>query len=280
MIQHRRLNLALGMLLGLFAFAAGLVGQAYAHPTARFLATRTTIRVHGGVALGHHVRVCSWRPGDARVRGLVRYSKRLETVPQWAGAARLRSRAVCSLNGGTYRTAPGVDQYRPSGTLYAMGRRVRGLMDAPAVGFLSNGRVVFGARAAYRAGSREIMNGLSFLVSGGKPLLRHADAAWTTAAQFSCGAAGTDGPYGCSRSVLAQFKTGRVGLVEIGHASMPLAARILVHLGAREAITFDSGGAALMWTLTTRRRLFGVTAGTPWHRRIPSAIVINARKIP
>jgi hypothetical protein len=286
-IQHRYLNLVLGMIIGLAAFMAGLVGQAYAHPTAKFLRTKTTLRVTNRIVLQHHLRICSWRPGDHRVRGLVKYSKHLATVPGWAGAGRHTSRAACSINGGTYRTAH-PNYLRPSGTVYAMGRKVRGVMDAPAVGFLSNGRVIFGAHAAYHAGSREIVNALSYLVSGGKPLLHHSGAAWTTPAQFSCGPPGSDGTYGCSRSVLAQFKNGRVGLVEIGHASMPLAARILVRLHAREAVTFDSGGAALMWSIVgshnTGRRtqaghLFGVTAGTPWHRRVADAIVINARKL-
>lgn len=274
----------LGCALGVFAIALGIIAAAaFAHPTSLFIAHRTSIRVHGEVVLGHHVRVCSWRPGDPRVRGRVRYSPRLMTVPGWAGAGQRSSRAVCAINGGTYR----LSDYLPSGTVYAGGRRVRGVTDAPAVGFLSGGRVVWGAQTARRAGSGNIINGLAYLVSGGKPLLSHSDAPWTTSAQFSCGAPGTDGYYGCSRSVLAQFANGRVGLVEIGHASMPLAARILVRMGAREAITFDSGGAALLWTLEGRRnttghqvgRLFGVTAGTPWHRRIPDAIVINARRV-
>jgi hypothetical protein len=282
-IQHRYLNLVLGMIIGLAAFMAGLVGQAYAHPTAKFLRTKTTLRVTNRIVLGHHVRECSWRPGDRRVRGLVRYSKRLQTVPQWAGAAKRRSRASCAVNGGVYG-----HHYMPSGTVYAQGRRIRGVTNAPAVGFLSNGRVVWGAQAARHAGSGNIMNGSAFLVSGGHPLLRHAGAAWTTLSQFACGAPGTDGVYGCSRSVLAQFKGGRVGLVEVGHASMPLAARILVRMHAVEAITFDSGGAALMWTLAgshntgSRRQvghLFGATVGSAWKRHIPDCLVINARKL-
>jgi hypothetical protein len=202
-------------------------------------------------------------------------------------AGQQRSRAVCSLNGGTYRTAT-PNRYRPSGTLFAGGRRVRRVMDAPAVGFLSRGRVVFGAAAARKAGSGNVMNGLAFIVSGGHPLLHHADAAWTTPKQFICGAPGTDGTYGCSRSSLVQFKNGRVGLVEIGHASMPLAARILVAMGAKEAVTFDSGGAALLWTLagshntgsrTQVGHLMGATVGSAWKRRIPDAIVVNARPL-
>jgi len=272
-----------------FLLAAGVLiaipATAQAHPTAHFLSARTTLRTHVGVVLDHHVRVCSWRPGDSRVRGLVRYSKRVRTVPAWAEAGRRTSRAVCAINGGTYQTSPAT--YRPSGTVYAQGRKIRGFTDAPAVGFVG-GRVYFGARAAYRHGARSIMNGLAYLVNHGRPLLRHSQAPWTTAKQFACGAPGTDGVYGCSRSALAVMSSGRVALVEIGHASMPLAARILVRMGARSAITFDSGGAALMWTLRgtpntqvhgDAGHVFGATAGTSWHRHIPDAIVVNARPL-
>lgn len=269
----------------IIAAAATLAAAApaSARPTARYL-SRTTIRVHAEVVLGHHVRVCSWRPGDRRVRGLVRYSRATRTVPGWAEAGRRASRAVCAINGGTYALA----SYRPSGTVVAGGRRITPISDAPAVGLLASGRVVWGARRARRLGAANIMNGLAYVVSGGHAIRSHAEAPWTTSAQFSCGAPGTDGWYGCSRSVLAAFANGRVGLVEIGHASMPLAGRILVRMGAVEAITFDSGGAALMWTLEGRRNtgsrsqaghLFGVTAGTSWHRRIPDAIIINARRL-
>ena len=274
------------VLLAVGAFVLAAVPNASAHPTATFLSARTTIRVHGELVYGHHVRLCSWRPGDARVRGLVRYSKRLKTVPGWAMAGLRPSRAVCVLNGGTYRTAS-PNQYRPSGTVYAQGRRIRGFTDAPAVGFVG-GHAYFGARAAYRRGARSIMNGLAYLVDHGRPLLRHSQAPWTTAKQFGCGAPGTDGIYGCSRSVVARMANGRVAMIEIGHATMPLAARILVRMGAREAITFDSGGAALMWTLlgshntgsrTQVGHLMGATVGSAWKRRIPDAVVVNARPL-
>lgn len=259
--------------------------NASAHPTARYLHAKTTLRVRNALVFGHHARVCSWRPGDTRTRALVRYSKRLHTVPGWAMAGKHRSRAVCAINGGTYRTIT-PDQYRPSGTVYASGRRIRGVTDAPAVGFIGS-RVYFGARNAYRHGSRNIMNGLAFLVDHGALLRSHSQAPWTTPAQFRCGAPGTDGVYGCSRSIFAQLRNGRVALIEIGHASMPLAARIAKALGARTAVTFDSGGAALMWTLTgshntgSRRQvghLIGATVGSAWKRRIPDAIIVNARK--
>jgi hypothetical protein len=287
MRQTAFLRYCIGGLIGIAAFAGGFVGQAYAHPTARYLHRSTSIRVTHRTVLGHPVRVCSWRPGDRRVRGLVRYSRtHLLTVPGWAGAGRKRSRAACALNGGTYRTAS-PNRYRPSGTVFAQGRRIRRVMDAPAVGFLPGGRVIFGAQAARQHGSGNIMNGLAMLVEHGRPLLRHSDAVWTTPAQFACGAPGTDGVYGCSRSAVVQFKNGRVGLVEVLHASMPAAAIILKQMGARAAITFDSGGAAGMWTLIGRHNLsrtqvgryVGATMGTNWHRHIPDAIVMNARKL-
>lgn len=286
MRQTALLRYCIGGLIGVAAFAGGMVGQAYAHPTAAFLAKRTTLRTHNEIVLGHHVRVCSWRPGDARIRGLVRYSKaHLHTVPGWALAGHKRSRAACAINAGTYQTRPAT--YRPSGTVYAMGRRIRGLTDAPAAGF-RNGHVYFGARNAYRHGARNITNGLAMLVDHGHPLTSHSQAVWTTPSQFSCGAPGTDGIFGCSRSSIVQFRNGRVGLVEIGHASMLLAARILVRMGARGALTLDSGGAALLWTIsgshntgsrTQAGHLFGATVGSTWKRHLPYAVVVNARKL-
>ena len=270
---------------------AALPSSASARPTAHYLHTRTTIRVTTAIVFTHHVRICSWRPGDVRARPIVRYSRHLYTVPGWAGAGRRLSRAVCAVNGGTYRTArsPLASYLRPSGTVFAGGRRIRGVTDAPAVGFYGAGRLAFGARAARRHNSGNIMNALAYLVRKGVPLRRHAEAPWTTPAQFSCGAPGTDGVYGCSRTIVARWAGGRVGLVEIGHASMPLAARICRKLNIVDAATFDSGGAALMWTLAGTRNtasrsqaghLFGATVGSVWHRRIPDAIVVNARKLP
>lgn len=280
-----RVVTALPPLVGVLMLAAPAVAQA--HPTNGWLSAQTTIRVHGELVLGHHVRVCSWKPGDNRVRGLVRYSKHLKTVPGWAQAGLRPSRAVCALNGGTYRTAPGVNQYRPSGTVYAQGRRIRGLTDAPAVGFVG-GHVFFGARLARKHGAKSIMNALAYLVRDGKAQLNHRLMPWTTLKQFSCGAPGTDGTYGCSRSVVAQMRNGRVAMIEIGHASMPLAAKILVRMGVKTAVTFDSGGAALMWTLqgshntgsrTQVGHLIGATVGSAWKRRIPDAVIVNARPL-
>jgi len=274
------------VLLAVGAFVLAAAPNASAHPTATFLSVRTTIRVSHRTILGHPVRSCTWRPGDARVRGLVRYSRlHLLTVPGWAGAGKRRSRASCAANSGTYRTAT-PNQYRPSGTVYAQGRRIRGLMDAPAVGFVG-GHVFFGARNAYRHGARSIMNGLAFLVDHGHALTSHRLAPWTTRSQFTCGPPGTDGPIGCSRTCVAAFANGRVGLVEVMHASIPEAALILRRMGVREAITLDSGGAAGLWTVTGRDdlpgpqvgRFFGAAMNTPWHRHLPMAIVINARPL-
>ena len=282
MKQTAILRFFLGGLIAWSAITVGFVAQAYGHPTARFLQRSTTIRVHGELVLGHHVRVCSWRPGDTRVRGIVRYSRRLKTVPGWAMAGLRPSRAVCAINGGTYQTSPAT--YRPSGTVYAQGRRITRISDAPAVGFVG-GRVYFGARNARRHGAASIMNALAYLVVDHKAQPR-SSAPWTTNKQWTCGAPGTDGVYGCSRSVVAQMVNGRVAVIEIGHASMPLAARILVRMGVREAATFDSGGAALMWTLlgshntgsrTQVGHLAGATVGSTWKRRIPDAIIVNAR---
>lgn len=274
----KRQILACGLLCLIFPPAA------LAHPTAHFLRTRTSLRVHAEYQLGHKVWVCSWRPGDRRIRGLVTYSKRApRTVEAWAGAGRRRSRTACAMNGGTYQWR----NYYPSGALFAEGRRIHPASNAPAAGFTLGGRVWFGARNARRHGSVNIVNGMAFLVQRGRPLLSHSRAPWTTPAQYSCGARGTDSWYGCFRSVVVSFRSGRVGLVEIALASMPLSARILKRMGVRDALAVDSGGAARLWTLAGRhntgRRYVGHTFGTippgyPWHRMIPDAILINARR--
>lgn len=285
MHRTRTLNFILGSLIGIAAFAGGMVGQAYAHPTSTFITRHTTIRVATTYVLGHKIRICSWRPGDVRVRGLVHYSHHLQTVPQWAGAARKASRTVCAINSGTYRTAS-PNMFRPSGTVYARGTRITAVSDAPAVGFV-DGRVYFGAANARLHGAQNIMDAEAMLVDHGHPLRLHSFAPWTTMAQFSCGARGTDGPLGCDRSIVAQFRGGKVALIEIGHASMPLAARILIRMHVVAAATLDSGGAAMLWTLqgrhnTGRRNqaghVFGTATGTRWFRHIPMAITINARK--
>lgn len=287
MRQTALLRFFLGALLGWAVFTGAFVAKAFGHPTATFLSARTTIRVSHRTVLGHPVRSCTWRPGDARVRGLVRYSKIHQlTVPGWSGAGRKLSRASCAENGSTYQTAPGHNQWRPSGTVFAGGRRIRGVMDAPAVGFIG-GHVFFGARNARRRGSGNIVAQLAYLVRHGRAQTSRATAPWTTLKQWSCGPVGSDGPVGCSRSCVVKFRNGRVGLVEIMHASMPLAARILARMGVVTATTGDSGGAAGLWTVTGLRnvprpqvgRYFGAAMGTAWHRRIVDAIVVNARKL-
>ena len=117
------------------------------------------------------------------------------------------------------------------------------------------------------------MNGLAYLVRDGHPLRYHSQAPWTTRAQFSCGARGTDGWYGCYRSALVRFKGGRVGFAEVELASMPVAAKVLRRLGVVDALTLDSGGGAMLWT--RRFGNFGTTAGTRWSRLIPMAVTVR-----
>lgn len=252
-----------------------------AHPTAHFVRTRTSIRTTALNVLGHHVRMTTWRPGDRRARLLVAYSRHRHTVTTWAGAHRRRSRAVAAINGGTWRWATN----RPIGTVWAQGRRITRTTRRPAVGFLPRGRVVLGARAARRRGSVNIVAGEAVLVRHSRALRRHP---WATPGQESCGPPGTDGA-GCFRSNVVLFRNGRAGLVEIGYATMAQAAAVLVRLHARWAVTYDSGGSALLWTLSGRGgcadrrasgRCYGIThaAGLHWERQVPDAIILEARR--
>jgi hypothetical protein len=227
------------------------------------------VAVRTQTVLGHHVRVCAWNPASAHVRGLVRYSKTLHTITGWASGQR---RVRCAMNGGTYGR-----HYVPSGNVWALGRQIRtSAPNAPAVGF-RRGRMYFGYENARLHGAVNIMNGLAYLVRDGKAIRTHAEAPWTTPAQFGCGPRGSDGWYGCFRSCAVQFKNGRVALVEVSLASMPVAARILKSMGAVTAITFDSGGAAGIDT-PHHGGLFGSTSGTIWHRLLPDDMIVQVTR--
>jgi hypothetical protein len=117
---------------------------------------------------------------------------------------------------------------------------------------------------------------------------------FASSVQATCGPAGTDGRAGCFRSVVAQFKNGRVGLVEIAHASMRTAARILVRMHVKFAWTGDAGGSSLLaWRhgrgrgcasadrVRSRWSCMGVThsAGLNWERPVPDVIVLVRRPL-
>lgn len=253
--------------------------------TAKFLRHHpTSVHFRSYRISGHRVEVASWRPGNHYVRALVGYSRHRKTVTGWAQARRSSSRAVAAMNGGTWLWR----NNRPIGTVWSRGRRITRVSGRPAVGFLSRGRVVFGARSARRRGSGNILAGEAVLIRHGRVLTRYP---WATAAQETCGARGTDGGTGCFRSNVVRFKGGRVGFVEIAFATMRQAAAILHSMHVTAAVTYDSGGSAILWRRTARggcadRRArggcFGITSaiGLRWERQVPDALILSVRRRP
>lgn len=244
----------------------------------------TSVHVREYRIAGHHVKVVSWRPGNRYIRALVNYSRRPRTVPLWAHARRSDSRAVAAMNGGTWHWGT----EKPIGTVWAQGRRITRTSRHPAVGFLSRGRVVFGARQARRRGSVNILAGEATLIRHGRILKRYP---YAHGVQIACGARGTDGAIGCFRSNVVRFKGGRVGLVEVSYASMQTTAMILRSLHAVAAVTYDSGGSANLWTsighggcsdARVRGRCMGIAhaAGLRWERQIPTAFTVLVRRRP
>lgn len=283
--QARRQRVAVGAVLLVAVASLFMAGRASARVDAAFLRHHaTSVHVREYRIGGHHVKVVSWRPGNRYIRALVDYSQHRHTVPLWAHARSSTSRAVAGMNGGTWHWSTG----RPIGTVWAQGRRITRTSAHPAVGFLSRGRVVFGARAARRRGSVNILAGEATLIRHGRILKRYP---WAHGVQVACGARGTDGAIGCFRSNVVRFKGGRVGLVEISYASMHTAALILRSLHAVAAVTYDSGGSANLWTsighgacsdARVRGRCMGIAhaAGLRWERQVPTAFTIMVRRYP
>lgn len=253
-----------------------------ARPTAHFVRSATSVRVSHSRVSGHKVRIVSWRPGDRLVRAQVGYSRTRRTVPAWARASHHRSRSVAAMNGGTWHWR----NNRPIGTVWSRGRRITRVDGHPAVGFLTRGRVVFGARSARQRGSVNILAGEAVLIRHGSVLRRYP---WANAAQETCGPRGTNGGAGCWRSNVVRFQSGRVALVEVAYATMRQTAAILRALHATAAVTFDSGGSSNLWTLRGRGgcaarraagRCFGIAhaAGLHWERQVPDAIVVSVKR--
>jgi hypothetical protein len=269
--------------IALAGVIAAVAQPADARVTRAFLRHHaTSVHLRSLIVAGHHVEVVSWRPGNRYVRALVGYSRHRKTVPGWAHARSSTSRTVAAINGGTWHWATN----RPIGTVWAMGRRITRTSKRPAVGFLSRGRVVFGARSARRRGSTNIVAGEATLIRHGRIMRRYP---WATRAQATCGprSSGT----GCFRSVVVRFKGGRVGLVEIAFATMREAAGILHAMRVDAAVTFDSGGSANLWRSVghggcadrrARGRCFGIThaVGLRWERPVPDAITVLVRRRP
>jgi hypothetical protein len=261
----------LAMLIAPLALPAG--AQAAVH-------TRT---VH---VLGHTVRIVQWTPGDGTTAH-VTWGTHRRTVPAWAGA-RVLNRNVAAMNGGTWTWNTGI----PSGLLWSNGRPISMAdPDRPAVGIYSTGGLVFGGESALAHHAPNIIAGEAYLIWKGVPIRERADAPYAGTVAFGCGPRGSDGGTGCFRSNIVRFKDGRVGLVEIGFATMPQAARVLMRLHAMDALTLDSGGSANMWTRSSvptsscaDRRVFGncfgIThgIGLRWERPVPDAIVVTSKQ--
>lgn len=222
-----------------------------------------TAIVRHEIVQGHGVRIVKWYPGRY-ARAVVTYGTP-RSVPSWAAGS------FAAINGGTFsfRTHLPVGMLRHGG-VWAN----RAGLNHPTVGFLRNGNVVFGATAAVKAGAGNIVAGEAYLLRGG--VVEHRFP-WASAAQIACGPRGSDGPNGCFRSCVVRFRSGRVGLVEIGFASMPQAAQVLKALNVVDAITFDSGGSATSWV--RGHKSFGITTalGMTWQRPVPDAIVVRRR---
>jgi Phosphodiester glycosidase len=240
------------------------------------------VTVTSATVKGHRVRIVRWRK-DMGVSATVGYSRhRFHTTPGWAGASGRHPDAVAAMNGGTWNFRTG----RPSGTVWSNGRRFSRLSHRPAAGFLDSGGVVFGARNAARRGAGNVLAGLAYLVRHGRPIRSHKDAPYTHLAQWACGPRGSDGRIGCFRSNVVRFADGSFGLVEVAYASMPLTARILHRLGVTDAVTYDSGGSATLWTRHghggcasrhMRGRCVGIAESVRRgpDREIPDAIILH-----
>jgi exopolysaccharide biosynthesis protein len=223
---------------------------------------KTGATVRTAHILGHGVRIVEWAPGHARAQ--VTWGTR-HTVPVWGHGA------YAAINGGTFSFSTGL----PVGLLRAGGRWIgRGGLDHPTVGFLASGGLVFGARAAIHAGAENIIAGPAYLIWEGHVTSAKRDAPFASGPQYSCGPRGTDGR-GCFRSCVVRFGNGNAGLVEVGYATMPQAARVLHRLGVVDALTLDSGGSANEWV--RGHGSYGITeaSGMRWQRRVPDAIVVS-----
>lgn len=267
--------------VALIALAATFVptGVASAHPSipVSTMLHRTSVRIAVRRIHGHLLKIISWQPGDPHLAVTVNYSSHRLPPVMWG--ARDRSN-LAVLNGGTWRWRTGV----PTGTVVSRGRVVHIARRIPAVGYTASGEMVLGTGAAFRAHARNIIGGKAYLVAHGRAITRRPG--YVTPTQWSCDAVGTDGSEGCYRSVVARFRSGRVGMIEMAYIGMPTAARLLVRMGADAAITFDSGGSATQWSAAghsgcphhfQRGSCFGLTQrmGLHWQRPVPSVTVLS-----
>jgi len=219
------------------------------------------------VVLGHKVAYCTWNEYTGLVEGFVSWGKKVKTITSWAHTNRS---TVCANNGNTYEK-----NLTPNGPVRSKGVWItKRNKSEPVFGFVGR-RIVFGWKNVLRSGSRNVMSGKAYLVRNGVAITKMSQAPYSTHAQFYCGPRGTDAWYGCFRSAVVSFKNGRVGLVSISLASMPVAGKILKKMGVVNAITGDAGGGEEYWA---EGHTFGTIPNkgphSAWKRKIPDAIMV------
>ena len=197
-------------------------------------------RVTSSTVLGHHVVAASYLPGHRVRLRAAGTGHALRTPLIWGS----RVRAVAAMNADTWTWggAMPVGATRVEGHWVHKPRRGAKLWTRPAVGFLHTGRIVFGAKMAVRHNAANIISGPAYLIRGG--VVQHSYP-WAHNSQINCGLR-YSGHRGCYRSNVVRFKSGRVGMVEVAFADMLETAKILKRMGVVDALTFDSGGSAVL----------------------------------
>lgn len=235
-------------------------------------------RVQAASVLGHRVVTASYRAGH-RVRLRAAGNGRdLRTPLSWGS----RTRAVVAMNADTWNWGGAT----PTGPTRVEGRWVHrprpgaNLWNRPSVGFYHTGGVVFGANLAVQRNAANIISGPAYLIRGG---VIQRTFPWAHNAQITCGARYPGKPHGCFRSNVVRFKSGRVGLVEVGFADMATTARILKRMGAVDALTLDSGGSSVLGYrpgIHARWAQYGIDhqLHLGYLRAVPDAIVMVVRR--
>ena len=231
-------------------------------------------RVTRQTILGHEVTAVTYRPGRGALRLRTIAGTPRKTPLAW-GTMR---HALAVTNADTWQWKTNI----PEGPARAEGVWINQpphswstYWDRPSVGFYSTGGIVFGARAAVTKGAANIVSGPAYLVVRDEV---QTSFPWAHDAQISCGP--HDAAHvGCWRSNVVRYDDGRVGIVEIGFASMPAAARVLHRLHVRDALTFDSGGSSILGYRPSTAAPWSQTGiqhalGQKWLRPVPEAVAL------
>jgi Phosphodiester glycosidase len=273
----RRISAVIALTAAATAVVPGSAAHAHSGMPVTTMLRRTSIQVRVHRISGHLVKSITWRPGDRHLSLTVGYDRRGLPPVTWG----MRGRSnLAVLNGGTWHWHSG----RPVGTVVSRGHIVHIDRRNPAVGYTAQGDLILGTRAARAAHVRNIINAKAYLVVHGHARSRRPSS--VTRTQWLCDAPGTDGGEGCYRSVVAKFRNGRVGMLEIAYISMPAAARLLQKMGAETAVAFDSGGSATVWSAAGHGgcphpwqggSCFGLTqrVGLHWQRPVVSVSVLS-----